>query len=441
MGFVLNEYDPCVANMTINDKQCTIAWYVDDNKISHEDPEVVTTIIKRIEERFGKMTVTRGKEHVFLGMNITFNDDGTASIKMKDYLKEAIADFGEDIVKSAATPAKRDLFDINDDSPALPDKKREIFHSVVAKLLYVSKRGRLDIQLATAFLCTRVSCSSGQDWEKLRRLLMYVRGSLDEFLVLGADDLTIMNTWVDASYAVHKDFKSHTGGAVSFGRGAVMCKSAKQKLNTKSSTEAELVGASDYLPYPIWGKRFLKGQGYYLKENIFHQDNQSTMQFEKNGRKSCGPNSRHIDIRYFWIKDRLGLEDMTVVYCPTEQMLADFFTKPLQGGLFRRLKAVVMGHKHIDTLKEIPSVAPQERVEDNVDSEKENMDLEKSEDATNGRKTDGHLKNTVPSEPSIKKAKRSYAEIVKKRVTFQPHVRARFESERRQVLTPLTLRQ
>jgi hypothetical protein len=125
------------------------------------------------------------------------------------------------------------------------------------------------------FLCTRVSCSSVQDWEKLRRLLMYVRGSLDEFLVLGADDLTVMNTWVDASYAVHKDFKSHTGGAVSFGRGAVVCKSAKQKLNTKSSTEAELVGASDYLPYPIWGKRLLKGQGYYLKENIFHQDNQS----------------------------------------------------------------------------------------------------------------------------------------------------------------------
>jgi hypothetical protein len=56
---------------------------------------------------------------------------------------------------------------------------------------------------------------------------MYLRGTLDEFLTLGADDLTIMKTWVDASYGVHKDFKSHTGGAVSFGRGAVMCKSAK----------------------------------------------------------------------------------------------------------------------------------------------------------------------------------------------------------------------
>jgi hypothetical protein len=123
MGFVLNEYNPCVANMTINGKQCTIAWYVDDNQISHADPKVDTQIIRKIEERFGKMTVTRGKDHVFLGMNITYNDDGTASIKMKDYLKEAAADFGDHIVKLAATLAKRDLFDINDDSPALPREK------------------------------------------------------------------------------------------------------------------------------------------------------------------------------------------------------------------------------------------------------------------------------------------------------------------------------
>jgi hypothetical protein len=92
--------------------------------------------------------------------------------------------------------------------------------------------------------------------------LEYLRGTLDEFLTLGADDLGIMRTWVDASYAVHEDMKSHTGGVVSFGRGAVMSKSSKQRLNTKSSMEAELVGASDYLPYPIWAKYFLEAQGY-----------------------------------------------------------------------------------------------------------------------------------------------------------------------------------
>jgi hypothetical protein len=238
---------------------------------------------------------------------------------------------------------------------------------------------------------------------------MYLRGTLDEFLSLGADDLTIMKTWVDASYGVHKDFKSHTGGAVSFGRRAIMCKSAKQKPNTKSSTQAELVGASDYLPYPIWGKKFLEGQGYFLKENIFYQDNKSTIQFEKNGRRSCGPNSRHIDIRYFWIKDRLGLENIEVVYCPTEQMLADFFTKPLQGNLFRKLKAVVMGHKHVDTLKETPSTTPQERVE-------ESADLEDSECGADGQSADKRRTDESPAlKPRASRATRSYAKVVKNR--------------------------
>jgi hypothetical protein len=362
MGFVLNPYDACVANKMVDHKQCTIAWFVDDNKISHVDTAVVTGIIEKIEERFGKMTVTRGKKHTFLGMDITYREDGTASILMKDHLKDAINGIKESVTKTATTPARKDLFDIDETSDLLNSVKSEDFHSVVSLLLFVSKRGRLDIELAISFLCTRVSCSTEQDWKKLKRVLEYLNGTLDECLILGADDITRMNTWVDASYAVHKDMKSHTGGAVSFGRGAVMSKSSKQKLNTKSSTESELVGASDYLPYPIWAKKFLHGQGYGLKENNFHQDNQSTIRFCKNGRKSCGPNSRHIDIRYFFIKDRLEIEDMSVVHCPTEQMLADFFTKPLQGSLFRKLKAVIMGHMHIDTLKENAPVASQERV-------------------------------------------------------------------------------
>jgi hypothetical protein len=362
MGFELNPYDTCVANKMIDGKQCTIAWFVDDNKISHVDSKVVSHVIEKIEERFGKMTVTRGKEHVFLGMDISFHDDGTVNIKMKDYIKEAITDFEDDISRTAATPARKNLFDIDDSKEPLENARKENFHSVVAKLLYVSKRGRQDIQLAIAFLCTRVSCSTAEDWSKLKRVLEYLNGTLDEFLTIGADDLGNMLTWVDASYAVHRDMKSHTGGVVSFGRGAVMSKSSKQKLNVKSSTEAELVGASDYLPYTIWAKKFLEAQGYHLHENVFYQDNQSTIRFEENGRKSCGPNSRHIDIRYFFIKDRIGIEGIAVKHCPTEQMLADFFTKALQGNLFRKFREVIMGHRHIDSLKQTMPSPFQERV-------------------------------------------------------------------------------
>jgi len=87
-----------------------------------------------------------------------------------------------------------------------------------------------------------------------------------------------------------------------FGRGALICKSTKQKLNTKSSTEAELVGASDVLPINIWLDMFLGAQGYFLEENVFAQDNQSTVKLEMNGRRSCGQQSRHIDIRFFLSK-------------------------------------------------------------------------------------------------------------------------------------------
>jgi hypothetical protein len=76
-------------------------------------------------------------------------------------------------------------------------------------------------------------------------------------LTIGADDLSSIRTWVDASYAVHPDMKSHTGGVMSMGTGGLVCKSSKQKLNTKS-TEAELVGATDYLPNTIQWKFFWK---------------------------------------------------------------------------------------------------------------------------------------------------------------------------------------
>jgi hypothetical protein len=165
---------------------------------------------------------------------------------------------------------------------------------------------------------------------------------------------------------VHRDMKSHTGGAMSLGRGAVMCKSSKQKLNTKSSTEAELVGASDYLPNTIWAKMFLESQGYTIQENQFLQDNQSAMKLEMNGRASCGQKSRHIDIRYFFMKDRIVTEGIEVVYCPTEDMLADFFTKPLQGSLFEKFRSVIMGEAHISTLRRPSLVPAKERVEDRV---------------------------------------------------------------------------
>jgi hypothetical protein len=186
---------------------------------------------------------------------------------------------------------------------------------------------------------------------------------------------------------------------MSFGTGALVCKSSKQKLNTKSSTEAELVGASDYLPNTIWAKMFLSAQGYQVHTNILEQDNESAIRLEKNGRMSAGPKSRHINIRYFWLKDRVASEDITIRHCPRLHMLADFFTKPLQGNLFKRFKAVVLGHKHVDTLSEPIAEPLVERVGDKRPGS--------SDSPVKGYETG-------TSVPSVTRGKSTYADVVKR---------------------------
>ena len=225
LGFVLNPYDSCVANATIDGKQCTIVWYVDDNKISHCDPRVVSDIIEKIEKCFGKMTVTRGDEHDFLGMHIVFNRlTGKATITMSSYLHEAINESGMDIRCKAATPATGTLFTTSPDATALERKDADMFRRIVCKLLYVGLRARADILTALSYLSTRITCPTEEDYKKLRRLLEYLLGTIDMGLTLGADDLGSLYTWVDALYAIHDDMRSHTGGVTSFGTGGLLCK-------------------------------------------------------------------------------------------------------------------------------------------------------------------------------------------------------------------------
>ena len=362
MGFEVNPYDLCVANATIDGKQCTICWYVDDNKISHMDMKVVEEVIAKIESKFGKMTVTKGSDQDFLGMDIKFRK-GKITISMKKHILKAISLFSEEITKSAATPAKNYLFEVREQSKKISEEKADNFHSVVATLLFVSRRCRLDIQTAVGFLCTRVAEPDEDDWAKLKRVLMYLNGTIDLTLTIGADEITKMKSWVDVSYGVHHDCRSHTGGCISFGWGVLLTKCQKQKLNVKSSTEGEIVGVSDFLPNMIWCRMFLSAQGISLKENILYQDNKSAILIEKNGKRSSGKNTKHMDNRYFWIKDRINSEKIQVEYCPTEMMLADFFTKPLQGALFRKFRDVVLGYKHIDDLRQTTEEASsQERV-------------------------------------------------------------------------------
>jgi hypothetical protein len=178
--------------------------------------------------------------------------------------------------------------------------------------------------------------------------MQYLHGTRDLPLILGVDGTGIVKWFVDASFAVHPNMQSHSGGAATLGRGCPIVTSTKQKLNTRSSTESELVGVDDLMPSILWTRNFLKAQGYEVTENILYQDNKSSILLEKNGKALSSKRTRHIAIRYFFVTDRIAKGELTVEWCPTANMIADFMTKLLQGALFCKFRDIVMG---IDVIK------------------------------------------------------------------------------------------
>jgi hypothetical protein len=221
MGFEINPYDKCVANKVIEGTQYTVCWYVDDNKVSHANDDVNTMIADEVEKKFGKLARTTGAKHTFLGMDIELLGDKKVAIATPQDINEAIEDFGEDLKTDAVNPAKSKLFIINHESECLANEKADIYHSITAKLLWVSQRSRPDLETAVSFLCTRVQQPTVEDWGKLRRVLKFVKKTKSDRRIMGADDILKLETWIDASYATHENMRGHTGGAMSFGWGVV----------------------------------------------------------------------------------------------------------------------------------------------------------------------------------------------------------------------------
>jgi hypothetical protein len=138
------------------------------------------------------------------------------------------------------------------------------------------------------------------DWRKLKQLIKYINGTRKDKIILSVDDLHVIKWYVDAAFAVHPDFKSHTGGNMTYGQGAPISMSRKQKLNTRSSTEAELVGPDDLSVLILWTRLFMQSQGYEIDKNILFQDSKSTILLEQNSKRSSSSRTRAINIQYFF---------------------------------------------------------------------------------------------------------------------------------------------
>ena len=151
-----------------------------------------------------------------------------------------------------------------------------------------------------------------------------------------------VEAYADASYGTHSDGKSHTGILICVGGAPVLFKSGKQKLVSRSSTEAELIAADDIVPHLLPICKVIRDLGYSTGIPTLYQDNLSAIHLEENGRNSKG-RSRHINIRYFYVQEQINNQMLKVKHLRTEEMLADFFTKPIEGHQFVKLRDIILG--------------------------------------------------------------------------------------------------
>ena len=333
-GYTQLKTDRCVFMKSTPAGKSIICLHVDDLLHAFSDKSFDDHLKEILIDAYKEINHTCSDRLDYLGMLIEFNrKNSSARISLPGYVNDMLK--GLNIQGTATTPSTINLFKENNNKERCDQKQ---YASMVMKLMYLGKRTRPDILLPVTYLATRITQCTMDDRDKLMRVFKYINKTRDYYLYLSPTSLEPY-CMADASYACHPDARSHTGVIVTLGQSAanqgctLLAKSCKQKLVSRSTTEAELIALHEALPHLIWLRSLLTELGYPpTSPSILYQDNQSTIRIcnKGHGYKS---KTKHMDVRYYFVKDKIEDKTVTVMYLPTADMTADYLTKPLGGNI------------------------------------------------------------------------------------------------------------
>ena len=225
---------------------------------------------------FKDITAQEGDIINHLGMSFSFQS-GSVSISQQKYTSDLLDTFGNP--PAVPYPAIGSLFDVSEDGVSCD---RNVYRSLNASLLYAAKRTYPELLIFSCFLASRFPKATELDMKHCKRSLAYLAFDPNHSLTISPGSLDLVAS-ADASYAVHGDGKSHTGGCVGF-RGCgdlpdsyFIFISGKQPIVTKSSMEAELVAANTVVDYLVWARAMCLEMHSDLLPSILYQDNKSTI--------------------------------------------------------------------------------------------------------------------------------------------------------------------
>ena len=337
MGFSQSSSDPCIYIST-TDSLLILAVYVDDILLAGKSQTRITQVKTELGKSFRVKDL--GELHYFLGVNVKQNSDGgNIWIGQPSYTQEVLKKFRLEHCKPAATPVAQGtkLLKATDDSEHFD---ATLYKSAVGMLLYLSGWTRPDIAFAVSNVARFCSRPTKEHWVAVKRILKYLKGTANYgLLYIKKDDANrVIVGFSDADWAGDANDRKSTSGYLFMVSGApVSWKSKKQTCVALSTAEAEYVALTAATQEITWLRQLLKDlHNEQVKPTVIHEDNQSAICIAQN--TQYHGKTKHIDIKYHFVREKVSDRTVELRYCPTSDMLADMLTKGLTRDKFTQLR-------------------------------------------------------------------------------------------------------
>lgn len=299
--------------------------YVDDLIVASEDVNISDCLVQALSKSLDISSL--GNIQYYLGIEVERDEAGDFYIIQKKYINEVIESCGLDKAKESQIPLDTGYGKQLVKEELLPDNKK--YQKLVGQLLYIAINTRPDISASVSILSQKVSKPSMNDWNELKRIVRYLKGTINLKLRLSnCNEETGLCGYADANWAECRiDRKSNSGYLFKFCGGTISWSCRKQTCVALSTAEAEFIALSDAGQEAIWLRRLLKDLGQESFEAIIYEDNQSCLQMLDSEKFSN--RTKHIDTKYHFAKNLSNSGDIQFMYCSSENMIADLLTKPV----------------------------------------------------------------------------------------------------------------
>lgn len=334
-GFLQGMADPCFYRKKFEDDWSYILIYVDDIIIASRKHELITKVESTLKLKFKIENLGPIKE--YFELEISKDVDGLYNISQSRYIKQVIADFSLSEAKISEVPMNNNYEKDNNEFEILPDAEK--YRKLIGCLLYISVISRPDISASVSILAQKISRPTQRHWNELKRIVRYLKGTIDFKLKLGNINVDApLIGYADANWADCKlNWKSNSGHIFFVFGAAISWCCRKQPCVALSSTEAEYISLCEAGQEAIWLRRLLNEFDIDMKTpTVIYEDNQSCLKFSEEERLSN--RTKHIDTKRYFIRDHVKKGEISCLYCPSEDMIADLLTKPLGAARLKKLR-------------------------------------------------------------------------------------------------------